>query len=319
MDLRRQLLQQLADGRFHSGVQLAAALGISRTSVWKLLHELEPLDLDVQAVSGRGYRISGGLDLLQAEALQQLDLVPPGRLLIGDSVASTQQLVLERWRAEEGPWLALAEHQTAGKGRRGRPWHSPFARNLYLSLLWTLPLSAAELSGISLAVGVVVAEQLIALGIPVRLKWPNDLWLEQRKLGGVLIELVGDLSGPCSLVIGLGLNVQMKRTDSQHIDQPWTDLSRWQHRLPNRTTLASLLLKALVSMLQAYPETGLAPYIARWQQLDALKDQPVLLVQGQNSTAGLARGIAQNGALLIDINGDLREVQGGEVSLRPIR
>ena len=123
--------------------------------------------------------------------------------------------------------VCTAEQQTAGRGRRGREWISPFGRNLYVSTVWEFTQGAAALEGLSLAVGVAVAQALKGLGLPeVQLKWPNDIQHEGKKLGGVLLEMVGDASRQCQVVVGIGVNVAMPGAAANAIDQAWTDISR---------------------------------------------------------------------------------------------
>ncbi|MDX1654152.1 MAG: biotin--[acetyl-CoA-carboxylase] ligase, partial [Candidatus Competibacteraceae bacterium] len=227
----RRLLEVLGDGRFHSGEELARALGVSRAAVWKHLNSLGRRGLEVHAVRGRGYRLPNPLELLDPEGIRaQLSPSVQGRLAqleVFDQIDSTNSYLLTRAKAgAPGGSVCLAERQSAGRGRRGRQWISPFAANLYLSVLWRYPDGPALLSGLSLAVGVAMARALEGVGVVgVGLKWPNDLLWRDQKLGGILLEFGGESSGPCQVVTGVGLNVTMPKEPALDIDQPWPDLT----------------------------------------------------------------------------------------------
>jgi BirA family biotin operon repressor/biotin-[acetyl-CoA-carboxylase] ligase len=244
---KTDVLPLLADGEFHSGQQLADVLGISRTAVWKQLKKLEELGLEVEASKASGYRLPGGIELLDAQKIQSglgTSASPVlTRLWLDSAVDSTNAEAMRQ--LQQGPCaglVCLAEQQTAGRGRRGRSWVSPFASNLYLSVVWEFEGGAASLEGLSLAVGVAVAQGLENCGAGgIELKWPNDLLHQGRKLGGILIEMVGDAAGSCQVVIGIGINVRMPRQAGEAIDQAWTDLSQIAPGLPHRNHLLVLV------------------------------------------------------------------------------
>jgi BirA family transcriptional regulator, biotin operon repressor / biotin---[acetyl-CoA-carboxylase] ligase len=317
------LLPMLADGEFHSGQDLADALGVSRTAVWKQLNRLENLGLELESVRGLGYRIPGGLELLEAERIPGA-LAPGasallGELLVLSSVDSTNAEVLRRMAAGAGSGLVCtAEQQTAGRGRRGRQWFSPFARNLYLSLGWRFSQGAAALEGLSLAVGVGVVRALEAVGVPpVQLKWPNDVLHGNRKLGGILLEMAGDAAGACQVVVGVGLNVTMPVTAGENIDQPWTDLAAvCGGQAPGRNALLAALLDELLPLLAGFEATGFAPWRERWLALDAYADAPVVVSSADQQVAGVARGVDARGALQLETTVGVQSLFGGEISLR---
>jgi len=319
------LLALLADGEFRSGQTLAEDLGVSRTAVWKQLRKLaDEAGIDIERVRGRGYRIPGGLDLLQAERIRR-GLTPPAAALLGtlevlDSVDSTNAELLRR--AGEGAASGLvctAERQTAGRGRRGRHWVSPYAGNIYLSLLWHFDEGAAALEGLSLAVGVAVAQALADCGVDgVRLKWPNDVLHDGAKLGGILLEMSGDADGPCQVVVGIGLNVAMPPAAAGAIEQAWTDLTAaCAGSPPDRNALLAGLLNALLPLLAGFGSGGFAPWRERWQALDAFAQRSVVLDTGVRRLAGIARGVDARGALCLETATGVQHMHGGEVSLRP--
>ncbi|WP_299596407.1 bifunctional biotin--[acetyl-CoA-carboxylase] ligase/biotin operon repressor BirA [uncultured Microbulbifer sp.] len=318
----RPLLQLLADGEVHSGQSLGEVLGVSRAAVWKQLQKLEPLGLEVESVKGRGYRVAGGLDLLSAEAIQQqLDAgtVPLLRALnIFDQVDSTNARVLSSLESGAGHGqVVLAEQQTAGRGRRGRAWASPFASGVSISIGWQFSGGVQLLEGLSLAVGVALARALARFDVPdVRLKWPNDVWCRGRKLAGVLLELSGDLTDRCAVVVGIGLNMRLPAAAAESIGQPWIDLAEVRPGI-SRNALVAAMLDELLPMLEAYPESGFSEWRDAWLALDQFAGAEVCLRSFQQRWCGIERGVDSTGALLLEIDGAQKVFHGGEVSLRP--
>ena len=304
-----------------SGAELASELGITRSAVWKRVEQLRAAGVDVQARSGQGYVLATPLALLDASAIGA-GLGPAARSeLAGMAVLfetdSTNAVAQREPAPERGTWAWLAERQTAGRGRRGRPWSSPRAAHVYLSLSRRFEGGVATLQGLSLAVGVAVAEALHSLGYTrVGLKWPNDLMVEGRKLGGILEEVAGEAGGPLRVVVGLGLNVAMPASAARHIDQPWCDLSSLSAQPPSRQDVCVALLDALLPMLPRFEREGLTPFIAGWARYDVLAGRPVRLHVGDRVIEGVALGIAADGALrLRDADGEHRH-HAGEASLR---
>ncbi|GAB4265863.1 MAG: bifunctional biotin--[acetyl-CoA-carboxylase] ligase/biotin operon repressor BirA [Methylomicrobium sp.] len=319
---QRRILALLADGSFHSGSALAEALGVSRTSVWKQLSVLSDLGLEYAAISGKGYRLARPIEFLdRTRILSALDpdletLVP--RLEIYDCLDSTNTRLVELAKEQlPSGIVCLAEFQSAGRGRRGRHWVSPFGCNIYLSLLWRFTSGPAVISGLSLAIGVAVVRALSRLGFSdVGLKWPNDIYCQARKLGGILVEVVGETHGPCTTVIGLGLNVYLPEQNAKTIDKPWTDLTRIANGEPvSRNRLVGELLNELLPVVCAYENEGLARYLDEWRRYDCLYGQPVSLFQADAVISGNALGIDDNGLFLIEVeDGNVRRFASGDVS-----
>ena len=322
--IKTTLLPMLAAGDFRSGQDLADALGVSRTAVWKQLNKLGELGLEVESVKGRGYRIPGGLDLLNEqtvrEALQPQSQQLLAQLLVLPEIDSTNAEVMRRIEQGASSGLACtAEQQSAGRGRLGRQWVSPFARNIYLSLMWEFSQGAAALEGLSLAVGVAVARALQQVGVEgIRLKWPNDILHEVDKLGGILLEMVGDATGTCQVVIGVGINVAMPGAAGQAIDQRWTDLARIADgRTPSRNALLAALLDQLLPLAAGFESTGFAPWQEPWSELDAFAGTSVILHSGDHRQGGVCRGVDNRGALQLETTTGIQKIYGGVISLRP--
>lgn len=318
------LLPLLAHGEFRSGQVLAEAMGVSRTAVWKQVNRLvTDTGLAIESVRGKGYRIRGGIDLLDADQVRAalntraITLLP--RLEILDSVDSTNAELMRRaGQGYAAGMVCTAEQQTAGRGRRGRQWVSPYASNLYLSLLWEFSQGAAALEGLSLAVGVAVARALRACAVPnVQLKWPNDVLYGGAKLGGILLEMTGDAAGNCQVVIGVGLNVAMPAAAAGAIDQAWTDIATiTANQHPGRNRLLAALLNELLPLVADFEQQGFTRWRDDWQSLDAFAGAAVVLNTGATQMAGIARGVDERGALQLETTTGMQSVYGGEISLR---
>ena len=321
MDLRK-LLGILADRQFHSGSALALRLQVSRTAVWKRIRQLREWGLEIETSHGRGYRIAEPLELLEPRQLKAAisDQARPllQSLSIHLSLPSTNLEVrrLPRPAADQGACVCLAERQTAGRGRMGRTWLSPFGCNLYLSLRWVFSGGSTALSGLTLAVGVVLVQALRRLQIEgLKLKWPNDLLWHDRKLAGILLEMSGDASGPCEVVIGIGLNVRMPSAVGQLLDRPWADLRQVSGKRWSRNQLAGLVLDELLLMLVDFQRRGFEAWHRQWQELDAYRQREVILSAGAQSIRGTALGVNPEGALRLVTSQGEQHFSGGEISL----
>jgi len=284
------------------------------------------LGIEVEAVKGRGYRLRQPLEVL--DAVRVRDLLDAGitqeiqEIAIHQSLDSTNTWLMQR--AAEGALggsVCIAERQTAGRGRHGRPWISPYGGRLYLSLLWRYQLPPAALGGLSLACGVAVARALERLGVAdIGLKWPNDLLWGRRKLAGLLLEVRGEVSGPSLLVAGVGLNVRMPPQAAAQIEQPWVTLEQIPGLAPcPRNRLVALLIGELATALMDFTTEGLAPFLADWSRLDIFKGERIHLMSGQRRIEGEYLGISPDGALRLAINGAITCYSAGEVHLcRPV-
>jgi BirA family biotin operon repressor/biotin-[acetyl-CoA-carboxylase] ligase len=234
------------------------------------------------------------------------------------STTSTNEYLARRPINQVGRARAcLAEHQTDGRGRRGRIWVSPFGQSLYLSLAYRFDLSLADLSSIGLVAGLVVAEVLAASGLSGhRLKWPNDVLVDGKKLAGILVEASGEAEGPASAIIGIGLNIALDRSAAESIDQPWIDLSRCGLEDPDRNRVAAELISALMKACAEYQDSGLAAFLPRWRTFDACTGRRVAVTSGSRMVEGRYLGIAEDGALIAETGEGVQRYHAGEVSLR---
>lgn len=324
METHLAIVRHLADGEFHSGQALAAELGISRAAVWKAMRKAaEALDLKVQSVRGRGYRLEAPLELLDAgRILAEMDRDIQRRIVrmeIHDDIDSTNRHLMQEGHAgAPSGTLCLAERQRAGRGRRGRTWVSPFGANLYLSLLWRYACGPAELGGLSLAAGTAVAGVLEREGVAgVGLKWPNDVLWRRHKLAGLLLEIAAEVHGPSLVVVGLGLNTRISRSQAAAIDQPWVDLATIVGPASiGRNRLAAHMAAGLLVALERYAYEGFGPFIPEWDRYDLYRGERVDVHLADQVTTGTHLGITEEGALRVEVDGTVRTFHAGEVSLR---
>lgn len=321
-----KLIRELADGDYHSGEQLGAALGVSRAAIWKQLKHLEELQLEVHAVPGTGYRLSRCLDLYDGQRLADAYRDRTGvaaTIEIAESTGSTNSdLVGLAAQASGTPRFLFAEHQSAGRGRRGRDWVTPYAGTIAFSMLRRFECGPAELGALSLVAGMSLAETLAECGVPqLGLKWPNDLVHRSpcgdlHKLGGILVEVRSEADGPCAVVIGAGINYAVPARGFT-IGQPWIDL----HALLDldgidRSRLAGELAASLARACDEFEEQGSGRCLQRWAEYDVLDGQRVDVQRGAETFSAIAHGIDERGALIVQANGALQTVQSGEVSIR---
>ncbi|WP_243975332.1 bifunctional biotin--[acetyl-CoA-carboxylase] ligase/biotin operon repressor BirA [Vibrio natriegens] len=308
------ILKTLSDGEFHSGEALGHDLGISRAAIAKHIKGLSEWGVDIYRIQGRGYQLAHPMQLLDETRLTdssepKLELIPV--------IDSTNQYLLERVNESEKGRVCVAEYQASGRGRRGRQWVSPFGSNLYLSMYWRLDAGMAAAMGLSLVIGIAAVEALEEMGIQgVKLKWPNDLYYQDKKLAGILVEMSGQAGGAANLVIGMGLNIGMpdKQPD---IDQPWTTLNQVCAGLRlDRTQLALTLIEHWKTILADYEMMGLAGFVDRWNRLDNFIGRPVKLLMGAREVKGIVQGIDQQGGVVLETDNGLETYIGGEISLR---
>jgi BirA family biotin operon repressor/biotin-[acetyl-CoA-carboxylase] ligase len=313
-----QLLQMLADGKFHSGQALAEQLGLSRASIFNALNETADHGIALQRIRGRGYRLAQPWDQLKKEeVLRGLDFdAAKFNIEIFQQGISSNTMLLQRSAlgAPSGSVVAI-EMQTAGRGRLGRTWHSGLGGGLTFSMLWRFDCGINALSGLSLAVGVAVVRALSDLGARgVQLKWPNDILTENGKLGGVLIESQGDMLGPCAVVIGIGLNYILADSIAKKIDQPASALNEVCTNMPTRSQLLATLLRELAGVLREFVTSGFPSLRQEWEQYHAYQNRMVRLHMPDGSEIiGTAIGITDAGELRLDTEQGMKCLNSGEV------
>lgn len=324
MTARAALVAALADGRVHDAAGLATRLGCDAPTLRRELEGLSDWQLAVETPAPGLYRFAAPLERLEARALAQALGTDMRERLAGlaveDEVDSTNAQLLAAEPPATGAFRVLcAEFQRAGRGRRGRRWHAPYAHGLCLSIATRLTAPAATLGTLSLVAGVAVLRALAREGVTgVTLKWPNDLLCDEAKLGGILSEMRSLSDDEAYVVIGVGLNVRPadgleSRVRAEGGLAP-ADLGHFGP--PSRLRLAAALVDALIAAAVAFGERGFAPFAAEWSAADALRDRWVR-VQGASAVReGIARGIDAEGRLCVEFGEGTEVLTAGDVSLR---
>lgn len=315
--IRSFLLTILSDGQFHSGEALGQHLGISRTAVSNYVKGLADLGLEIFSVTGKGYKLAKPLIFLSHDQISKVLTTPESaQLEVLNVIDSTNQYLKDKHQQVENGHVVIAEAQTAGRGRRGRQWISPYGSSLYLSLYWNFPAGYQAIGGLSLAIGVAIAQALQSLNVPnIQLKWPNDIYLDGKKLAGVLVEVEGQMGAACDSIIGVGLNVNLPESIAG-IDQPFTDLTHSTGDKIDRNKLAAHMINGLYNICRQFEHEGLAPFVESWQSLDIYRDKAIKLIAGANVVKGIGRGIDAAGGLILEVDGVRKAFYGGEVSVK---
>jgi len=318
-----QLLNMLADGEFHSGELLANRLGVSRASVFSDLAKVADCGVSLQRIRGRGYRLSRPWQRLDRDEILHWLGKDAGLFNIEllAHAASSNTLLLRRAASDAAKGglpsfsVLAVELQTAGRGRRGRIWHSGLGTALTFSLLWRFDRGLNALSGLSLAIGVAIVRALDKLGVQgVQLKWPNDILAVQGKLAGVLIEAQGDMLGPSTVVIGIGLNCTLPGNLAEQIGQPATALDEVCAEMPTRNRLLAVLLLELQCVLRQFSRDGFATLCEEWERYHIHQNKPIrLLMADGQAVNGVARGVGENGELCLETSQGVKRFNTGEV------
>lgn len=313
----QQILSILADGQFHSGEELGRRLGVSRAAVWKQLKKLDELDIPYSSIRGKGYRLPEPIELLSLSAIEKNLTQRLDKLEVLLDVGSTNTYLFRQSADYMGQrYAVLSEKQSAGKGRRGRIWVSPFGKSIYLSLLTTFAGGITSLEGLSLMVAIAVERALVSLGVEgIGLKWPNDLYAQGKKLAGILLEVNGEYSSHCQVVIGVGLNLALNEKDAAEIEQPWVELRSLKAGL-SRNQVAAAVLNELLSIVDEFQQQGFAPYQQYWSERDIYHNQQVRIVSGNKEKTGVVKGVNRKGELMLKTELGMEVLNAGEISVR---
>ena len=319
------LLVLLADGEVHSGESLARALRQTRAAVWKGVERLRAIGIDVQALARRGYRLADPVELLDARRIRtELTEERAAHLhaleLLFEVDSTNSRLLSTAPPPPSTADVCMSELQHAGRGRLGRRWIAPFGGGVAMSLGWTCSDVVRTLPALSLGVGVAVSRALARAGAEgIALKWPNDIWFRDRKLGGVLIELRAEAGGAAHIVIGVGINVSLSEGARREIEASGVAVAAVADACkmpPSRNSVAGAILDELLSMLVQYEHLGFSAFRDAWTALDGLKDRRVQVVVGGTQLLGVARGVDSDGALLLETKESMQRFVSGEASLR---
>jgi len=326
-------LKRLSNGEFQSGEALAKHFNVSRATIWNAIQDAQTLGIEVFSVRGRGYKLPNAFDWLSVEAIlhatQQEKFTQPFTLEVHDTLPSTNSDLMQKLSAGQAqltcvqPTCVATNFQTAGRGRRGRNWQAGLGASLTFSVFWRFQCGASALSGLSLAVGVALIRAFKKMGVPqAKLKWPNDIVVKNQttieKLAGILIELQGDMEGPTSAVIGIGINLNLPDQIKNKIDQPATDLTILQSKFNANSLLASVLHE-LANVLNQFEQQGFTSLRDEWISHHAYQDEMVKMLHPNGSeTIGKVSNVAEDGVLLVATEAGVQRFSSGEISLRGI-
>ncbi len=320
--VKEQLIKQLSSGEFVSGQLIGEELGISRAAVSKHIRGLTDMGLDIYSVTGKGYRLAEPLFLLNRIRINEnlVGISLENKVEVHSIIDSTNSYLMRRIPHQIKPnQVCVAEFQSAGRGRRGRQWVSPFGSHIYMSMYCYLEQGMSAAMGLSTVASLAVFDAIKTLyDIDVELKWPNDVYINGVKLAGILIDLEGQALEPCHSVIGIGLNINMPKHMGNEINQPWTDLQSYLKEPIDRNRLVAQIINCLISRLNEHSISGINTMLEDWKKRDVYLNKPVKLITGEKETLGICRGINNQGALLLEVEGQIKPIYGGEVSLRGV-
>jgi BirA family transcriptional regulator, biotin operon repressor / biotin---[acetyl-CoA-carboxylase] ligase len=320
MSLLKSTLSLLADGQFHSETEISHFLGLPSSILSETLIKLLESGINLEKQDNKGYRIPGGLELLN-EKLIFNELGPANQLLnrleILTSIDSTNNYLLAKTENIETA-AVFAERQTAGRGQFNRAWISEsLGKNIALSISYHLPNKPNKLTGLSLIVGLAVVQALEEYGLKgIKLKWPNDIVYQDKKLAGILIEARLSKPGFYRIVTGIGLNIYTPTTNPHIIKRSITDICSIQNLPPQRNRLAGLLLKKILITLAEFRSKGFPAFIMSLEKLDSLKGKFIQIQTASNLLEGIANGINSQGQLRIDIDGKPCYYSSGEIRIQ---
>ncbi|MGR8948707.1 MAG: biotin--[acetyl-CoA-carboxylase] ligase [Gammaproteobacteria bacterium] len=319
------LLEKLQDGRSHSGQDLADEIGVTRAAIWQQIKNLQEMGIEIHAVSGKGYRLPGGYEFLDAQAIrdQWTDDVASSvsSIEINQVIDSTNERLLVAATHEDVHGRAcLTEYQTAGRGRRGARWLAPPGSGLCLSLAWRFTDPPEAMGALSLVVGLATRRALLAIGADaIQVKWPNDIYIEDErgpaKIAGILIELRSELAGPSMVVIGLGINIHISQSTREQIDQSASDLASVCDDIPGRNATASSVIAEIVQCLKQFEAHGFGAFAGEWREADFLRGRKIKLHVHDSAVVGEVLGVNDDGLLKLNVGGEIQTHFAGHVEL----
>lgn len=312
-----RIIHALNNGQYHDGNSIGKQLQLSRSAVWKAMQKIRKYGIQVDAIKGKGYAFLEPFILLDRKKIKK-NLGFPVKLDIFESVSSTNEY-LKLLKNVTVPHICIAEHQTHGKGRLDRPWHSPFGKNIYLSCRFPFKKEVSELAGLSLVTALSVFKTIRQYEVrdSLFLKWPNDVYYDHKKISGILLEVQSEShDGISHAIIGVGINVNSPHTDEEVIAQPWTSMRSILHQSVDRNAVAADLINCLMTDLLQFDQNGFLPFIREWQQHDYLLNKNITLKNINHQWTGRVQGINEYGQMLLELpNGEVKAFSSGNVTV----
>ncbi len=311
-----KVLDILNDCMVHTGSDIAATLGISRTAVWKIITRLKQYNIDIEA-QHQGYRLTFPLILFDKKKIENLLKDPGITLEIFENIPSTSDYLKNKTPLETIS-VCLAEYQSRGRGRLGRAWDSPFGRNIYCSFSYLFNKDVSDMAGLSLIMGILTVKALESLSpkLKIFLKWPNDIYINNQKMGGILINLMAEAHGSCTAIMSAGLNINMKDEELGSIDQPWTSLEHALNEKLDRNCVIVRVIQSILNGMDIFQKKGIEPFLSEWKHYDLLENKKISIKTGVGIISGIAKGIDSQGRLLLELpSGSLQKFSCGDTTL----
>ena len=317
-----KLLEIISNGNVYSGQDLAASLNVSRTAVWKSIKHLETLGLEIKAIRGKGYQLRKKFEFLSKEEISRMMTLQSKKSCKDIGVVfktnSTNLYLLNQLDSEaiHGS-VVFAEYQSEGRGRRNKRWISPIGSGICFSVGWRFEVMPISLGLLSLYMGIAVARSLNSLKIKeVGLKWPNDIITTGHKIGGILLDIRGESTGPLDVIVGVGINYELPKYRLISVDQPIIDVCSVSKKSFSRNMIAASLLSNILEILHDLQTGANLNLLNEWRQFDYYIGKEATLILPNEKITGILKGVDEQGSLLMLVDGKLLSYRSGEVSLR---
>ena len=317
-----KLLEIISDGDVHSGEELAADLDVTRAAIWKSIRYLRTLGLEIKAVRGKGYCLEKKFEFLSTRNIRRTMSRRSKKscrdIDIFFQTKSTNLHLLDKLNHNSiHGSVVFAEYQSGGRGRRNKKWISPIGSGVCFSVGWHFEVMPISLELLSLYMGIAAARSLDSIGIEkVGLKWPNDIIVGERKIGGILLDIKGESIGPLDIVIGIGVNYELPKHQPLNIDQPITDICNTTGERLSRNMISAILLSNVIEILSDLEAGKNLDLINEWREYDCCIGREAALILPNHKIIGLLKGIDDQGSLLMQVDGKLSSYRSGEVSIR---
>lgn len=304
-----KLAALLNDQQYHDGTSIGESLHISRAAVCKIVKKLTDYGIKITSTKGKGYRLEEPLILLDPKKIKSQLHNKSTKLDVFEKVTSSNDYLRKLSHSSKFS-ICIAETQTEGKGRFNRDWHSPFGQNIYLSLACPLQKDITELSGLSLITGLALSEAIESccqLPEKISLKWPNDLMIGEKKLGGILIEIQAEAHGSCNVLIGAGINVNLLQANKKQISKQWTSIRHTSGQYQDRNILCATMIEHILAYLERFKTSSFTDFQKEWKKRDALLNQALVVMSNKEKTSGIGAGINTHGQLVISLNNGMKK------------
>jgi len=320
-EVLKRIREVKAEDGFISGQRLCRELSVSRTAVWKAVSALKEAGYEIESVTNKGYRLISSPDILtDSELLSRMDTEFVGReLLVFEVTDSTNEELKRRYTELSDGAVAVADSQSAGKGRRGRVWETPPGENIALSVFLKPDMDPSRASMLTIVAAMAMLDTCREAGLDVSIKWPNDVVSEGKKLCGILTEMSAEPDFINYVIVGVGVNVNRKGFPEELRDRA-TSFCLCAGRNFSRAYLTSLFLKFFEQRYKGFLKTcDLSGIMDEYNEVLAGKGSKVRVLDPKGEYEGISRGINKTGELLVETDeGDIREVYSGEVSVRGV-